>query len=65
MLHIDTIPVIERLPLSISEPTVSDPAVSVVNVPAAPQIALVLMLEIDAVVATPRVFVLILPLLEK
>ena len=46
-------------PVSTSEPTVNVPAVSVVNVPAAPPIELVLMLEIEPKVATPNVLVLI------
>ena len=41
------------------------PPANVVNVPVPPPIALVLKLEIEAVVATPRVFVLIPIELEK
>jgi len=52
-------------PVSTSEPTVNVPAVSVVNVPAAPPIELVLMLEIEPNVATPNVLVLIPLLLDE
>jgi hypothetical protein len=41
------------------------PAVSVVNTPTSPPILLVLMLEMEAVVATPSVLVLIPVELEK